>query len=76
MAGDPRGAGLEHAQHAPRVLSVVIGIFQDPLRRHQVGRPEAFSKPTVNGFEAGDGVGGPALMMQQPGEARGGPQLP
>jgi hypothetical protein len=55
---------------------VVIGIFQDPLRRYQVGRPEAFSKPTVNGFEAGDGVGGTALIVQQAGEARGGSQLP
>ena len=57
-------------------VSVVIGIFQNPLRRHQVGRLEAFGKPTVNGFEAGDGVGGTALMMQQAGEARGGAQLP
>jgi hypothetical protein len=62
--------------HAPRVLSVVIGIFQNPLRRHQVGRPEAFSKPTVNGFEAGDRVGPLALLTQKAGKARRRAQFP
>jgi hypothetical protein len=48
----------------------MIRIIQNPLRRHQIGRLEAFSKPTVNGFEAGDCLGLTALVAQQAGKAR------
>lgn len=41
-----------------------------PLRCHQIGCPEAFSKPTVDGLEAGDCVGRLALLMQEAGKAR------
>ena len=57
-------------------LSVMIGIFQNPLRRHQIGRPEAFRKPAVDGLEAGDRIGPLALLTQEAGEARRRAQFP
>ena len=63
-------------RHAPRVLSVVIGIFQNPLRRHQIGCVETFCEPIVDRLQADDGLGVTALIAQQAGEACGGSQLP
>ena len=50
---------------ALRLLSVVIGTFQNPLRRDQIGRVEAFREPTIDGLEAGDRVGRLALLTQR-----------
>src|SRR5260370_22730281 len=60
----------------PSELSVVIGIFQNPPRRHQIGRPEAFSKPTVDGLEAADRIGPLALLTQEASKARRRAQFP
>jgi hypothetical protein len=50
--------------------------IQKLLRRDQISRTETLRKAVVDRLEAGDGVGGTALMVQQAGEARGGSQLP
>ena len=37
----------------------------------QIGRGEPFGEPAVDRLEGRQGIGGPALVAQQPGEARG-----
>jgi hypothetical protein len=51
-------------------------LIQKLFRRDQIGGAETFGEALVDRLEAGHGVGAAALMVQQPGEARGRAQLP
>ena len=42
----------------------------------QIGRVEPLGEPVVDRLEERQGISGTALIAQQPGKARGGPQFP
>src|SRR5271154_2467115 len=51
-------------------------IVEQFLCRFEIGGREAFGKPVVDRLEERSRIGGTAPIVQQPGEARGGTQLP
>ena len=59
-----------------RTTTTGIGqIAQKLFRRYQIGGAETLRKAVEDGLEAGEGIGGSALIAEQAGEARRGAQL-
>src|SRR5436305_8313341 len=73
--GDPGlrpGVCLRRRRTPRRPLSESI---EKDLCRFEIGRFEPFGKPAIDRLEGCQGVGGTALLAQQPGKARGGAQF-
>jgi hypothetical protein len=51
-------------------------VVQQLSRRNEIDSTETLGEAIVNRLQAGGGVGGTALIVQQAGEARRRPQLP
>ena len=62
--------------HSDARFTPISQLIQKLFRRDQIGGAETLRKAVVDRLEAGDGVGGAALIAQQAGEARRGAQLP